>query len=566
MNIYATIAILCSIYYFKDVIYRIVVNYPYELVSALYNYLYIKFILFYIKESDIDVCDKNVDDTRQVPDTLQAHYNSIIIKSTMGYTKSGNRVYMTDNCSNNYEIMKSILEFLLRKGVYSKTSKLITGVSENDDNEYTLRKTSKFLYYPEDVIQYDGMEFKYNESKHNSDDMQMNNWTSTIIKIKTKKQTSEINKFIKNCYDEYIDIYYKYAVEDEEKNKIYYYMMVPNESSRDNTILFKRYEMKHKKTIDDVFFPEKDQLIDNLDEFASGNLTFPRYSLLLHGKPGCGKTTIVKAICSRYKLNVINIKLSQLESIYQLIDVFHNDRIQRIGIEQNEYDKIHHSKRLYLFEDIDAETSSVLKRKDMTLYSTNSNAEQINNDGKLLKNQESKINKINEFTKSLYPGIRINEDYSGTSSIYGISGSSVSSQVFDKKSLTLSEILNMLDGVLELTDCIIIMTTNRVEKLDPALIRPGRINMSIELKSLTFPDFVQIIKKNISGIELSNNVKKQLQRISVDYVVTGSLLESCCQNVCKICKEQQSYDMLVLEILKNLKLSNDDKKEILNMI
>lgn len=42
-------------------------------------------------------------------------------------------------------------------------------------------------------------------------------------------------------------------------------------------------------------------------------------------------------------------------------------------------------------------------------------------------------------------------------------------------------LLNVLDGVVETPGRIVIMTTNHPETLDPALIRPGRIDKRINL-------------------------------------------------------------------------------------
>lgn len=43
--------------------------------------------------------------------------------------------------------------------------------------------------------------------------------------------------------------------------------------------------------------------------------------------------------------------------------------------------------------------------------------------------------------------------------------------------ITFSGLLNALDGVASAEERIIFLTTNHVEKLDPALIRPGRVDL-----------------------------------------------------------------------------------------
>merc|ERR1719199_2189083 len=51
----------------------------------------------------------------------------------------------------------------------------------------------------------------------------------------------------------------------------------------------------------------------------------------------------------------------------------------------------------------------------------------------------------------------------------------------DEDALNLAGLLNVLDGVVDSPGRILVMTTNHPEKLDAALIRPGRINKRIHL-------------------------------------------------------------------------------------
>ncbi|OWM74667.1 hypothetical protein CDL15_Pgr005247 [Punica granatum] len=71
--------------------------------------------------------------------------------------------------------------------------------------------------------------------------------------------------------------------------------------------------------------------------------------------------------------------------------------------------------------------------------------------------------------------------------------------------LTLSGLLNFIDGLW--SSCgderIIIFTTNHVEKLDPALLRPGRMDMRIHMSYCTFHGFV-LLASNYLGISEAN--------------------------------------------------------------
>jgi chaperone BCS1 len=46
-----------------------------------------------------------------------------------------------------------------------------------------------------------------------------------------------------------------------------------------------------------------------------------------------------------------------------------------------------------------------------------------------------------------------------------------------KKKSALGTLLNISDGVRELHGCMVIFTTNKPDSFDPALVRPGRIEL-----------------------------------------------------------------------------------------
>lgn len=59
----------------------------------------------------------------------------------------------------------------------------------------------------------------------------------------------------------------------------------------------------------------------------------------------------------------------------------------------------------------------------------------------------------------------------------------VDDRKIEDASVTFSGLLNALDGVASAEGQIVFMTTNHLEKLDPALIRPGRCDMKIEFQN-----------------------------------------------------------------------------------
>jgi chaperone BCS1 len=52
----------------------------------------------------------------------------------------------------------------------------------------------------------------------------------------------------------------------------------------------------------------------------------------------------------------------------------------------------------------------------------------------------------------------------------------------------------MFDGIVEMHDAIIVFTTNHLEEIDPAAIRPGRVDYILELKNATTETIKEMIK------------------------------------------------------------------------
>ena len=73
--------------------------------------------------------------------------------------------------------------------------------------------------------------------------------------------------------------------------------------------------------------------------------------------------------------------------------------------------------------------------------------------------------------------------------------------------LTLSGVLNAIDGIMSSNGRILIATTNYIEKLDSALIRKGRFNLSVEIEPLDDEGFVDFFARFYPDFIIDDNVE-----------------------------------------------------------
>jgi chaperone BCS1 len=83
--------------------------------------------------------------------------------------------------------------------------------------------------------------------------------------------------------------------------------------------------------------------------------------------------------------------------------------------------------------------------------------------------------------------------------------------VADRFGVTLSGLLNVLDGFNAPESVLFIMTTNKIETLDPALLRPGRIDYRLYLGTATEDQKIELFLRffpRASILEARQFVKK----------------------------------------------------------
>ena len=92
--------------------------------------------------------------------------------------------------------------------------------------------------------------------------------------------------------------------------------------------------------------------------------------------------------------------------------------------------------------------------------------------------------------------------------------------------LDLAGLLNVLDGVVDAPNRIVVMTTNHPEKLDPALIRPGRINKQV-LMGYMQPNSALLMVEHYFG-PMSNSQQSRFYSTFTPNVFTPAQVEQLC--------------------------------------
>lgn len=184
-----------------------------------------------------------------------------------------------------------------------------------------------------------------------------------------------------------------------------------------------------KRDMDSVIIPPKMKqfLLADAEDFLGSEQWYSQRGIpwqrgyLLFGVPGAGKTSIIQALAGHFGLNIYVISLSRRG----LDDTSLVDMINNVP-----------ERSIILMEDIDAAFTRSVTREA-----------------------------LNEETENAPPE-------PGPSTSPTMSASSI----------TLSGLLNAIDGVQAQPGRLLFATTNKKDALDPALIRPGRLDVHLEFR------------------------------------------------------------------------------------
>lgn len=292
-----------------------------------------------------------------------------------------------------------------------------------------------------------------------------------------------IKQFVEECEKDYI----VFLNRNNNKRMIItssYY--IDEETKR---LKFNKYDFSSNKNFDNLFFEGKEIIIKRIDNYLNNIEKYQRLGIphtlgfLFHGQVGAGKTSTIKAIANYTNRSLISINMNYVECVDDLIKLFNSPFITHNHIPLN--------KRIYVFEEIDC-CDSFLSREELD---------------KKIKQED----------------INNTKDTKNTELISDLMTNKWKKQKNNPNKITIGQLLEVLDGIIECEDRICVFTTNYIEKIDKALLRPGRIDLVVDFKKLRRVDL-----QNLFQVWFNQKIpEKDLSDIK-DYSITQAEFGKIC--------------------------------------
>ncbi|KPI90556.1 a44l protein-like protein [Leptomonas seymouri] len=337
-----------------------------------------------------------------------------------------------------------------------------------------------------------------------------------VRKGSASQGSADADVVLRRFVDNAVGFYFANGYSDRNDRSLRMYSVSPS-SGR---ILVKAYPMPLAPTLDTLFFPQREAVRMQLQCFMEmkGRYAikgFPRkLGFLLYGPRGTGKRSFVRALAYHTKRHIVRIRLSSFTKNEQLYNTFLFE--DAVYGSTEDWTMLNSKKVIFLLEDVDPESEVVHARsRSHTAHfrqplglktrgtealknsfeptqsfivgvkkTTNNNSSNWDDD------EDDVLTTPSSRTKSHTPRTEVSAKPTPShtaaadvatprpvvSSEPQIWGSVLLPRAEEKlDAINLSALLNILDGAIEDPHRIVVMIADHPEKLDPALLRPGRL-------------------------------------------------------------------------------------------
>ncbi len=334
--------------------------------------------------------------------------------------------------------------------------------------------------------------------------------TITIQLFSYKLNMKEMKKYLDDLTDNYIN-----KIEEQRKNKIFLYQLQQKNNNNNNnddiySLCWRESLFKTTRCFNNLYFDGKGELISKIDFFLNNKEWYEKeghpYTLGigLSGPPGTGKTSVIKSIAKKTGRHLIEIPLNLIKSESDFYNYYYENTYNK----NNKQGTIDFENKIIVLEDIDCMSDLILDRNEKLGQDTNNN-DQIN----VLETFVNVVNNKND-------------------------KNNINTNLFLKEEkMSLSFILNIIDGLNENYGRILIITSNFYDKIDKALIRPGRIDIRVDMKNAS----INTIKEMYKHYFNSNIENRYLNKLKDDMVSPAEIV-----NIYRNCRDNKK---LFIEML-----------------
>lgn len=420
--------------------------------------------------------------------------------------------------------IRALAEFQIRERVKYN---VVTDAEETEKDFSFIVDQKQIIYLKPDIYCKITCDSEVEDAGPNHNKRSVSRDTYDIFIYSYKYSCKELFDYLDNITDEYE------RKQKELMNKHKYILSYDGVSDQDDGggVKWTSEKFRSNKQFNNMFFEGKDEVLRQISDFINGKEIYRKIGkpyhlgIVLYGEPGCGKTSFINALANELGRSIKEINFSKLKTV---------DDLER-SVTCTEYNSINmdYENAIITFEDIDCATNIVKSRKLIDGDNIPLPSEDDIEDG-----HESDIkNMVKAFKKlsNKKDGEKDGNDWIGFC------------KDKNESKITLSNLLNILDGSREMPGRIIVITTNRIDWIDEALLREGRIDIRVEMKKIG-ADLMWKMYENFreaQGVAIGIKERVAWEANAVDFVE-----QAPCKVINKIQKHKNDFAAMI-ESLKN---------------